>query len=122
MEVNEAYNALSTQSKRENYDNIVFGSIVPTRAHDIFEDFIGNRMFDYPSEDDFFKPILKKKWSKSLDRMMEDEDSWRNINSGETMKTSTVYTNHNGVHSKKTVSTKRTVENGVAKTTTTEEY
>lgn len=52
--------------------------------------------------------------------MMEDEDSWRNVDNGETVKTSTVYTNHNGVQSKKTTSTKRHIENGVANTMTTE--
>ena len=52
--------------------------------------------------------------------MMEDEDSWRNVDNGETMKTSTVFTNHNGVQSKKTVSTKRKIENGISNTVTTE--
>jgi len=50
---------------------------------------------------------------------MEDEESWSKVDKGETVKTNTVYQNNNGVESKKTVSTKRRVENGVAKTMTT---
>lgn len=45
VEVNEAFNALSSELKRENYDNIVFGEMVPVRAHNIFDDFFGNRLF-----------------------------------------------------------------------------
>lgn len=51
---------------------------------------------------------------------MEDDDSWRNVDNGETVKTNTVYQNSNGVESKKIVTTKRKVDNGVAKTITTE--
>ena len=107
--MNEAYNALSTELKRENYDNLLWGKMAPVKAHNIFEDFFGDRFFDFPSEDEFFKPLIKKKWSRNLDNLMEDEDSWRNIDNGETMKTNTVYQNNNGVESKKTVSTKRKI-------------
>ena len=96
--------------------------MAPVKAHNIFEDFFGDRFFNFPSEDEFFKPLIKKKWSRNLDNLMEDEDSWRNIDNGETMKTNTVYQNNNGVESKKTVSTKRKIENGVSKVFTTEEY
>lgn len=44
------------------------------------------------------------------------------MDNGETVKTNTVYQNNNGVESKKTVTTKRKVENGQTKTLTTEEY
>lgn len=54
--------------------------------------------------------------------MMEDKDSWRSVDNGETVKSSTVSTNHNGIHSKKTVTTQRKIENGIANTITTEEY
>ena len=50
---------------------------------------------------------------------MEEEDSWRNVDNGETVKTNTVYQNNNGVESKKIVTTKRKIDNGVAKTITT---
>lgn len=43
-EVNEAYNALSTDARRHNYDMLSFGTIAPLRAHNIFEDFWGNRI------------------------------------------------------------------------------
>ena len=36
MEVNEAYNALSNQTRRSNYDDFIWGSMVPVRAHNIF--------------------------------------------------------------------------------------
>lgn len=51
--------------------------------------------------------------------MMEDDESWRSIDTGETVKTSQVFTNHNGVQSKKTVTTKRKVDKGIANTLTT---
>lgn len=123
VEINEAFNALNSEFRRENYDNILYREMVPSRAHNIFEDFMGDRFFNMPTEEEFFKPILKKKWSRSLDNLMEDEDSWRNsIDEGETVKSSTVYQNNNGVQSKKTVTTKKKIHQGVAKTLTTEEY
>lgn len=85
----------------------------------MFEDFFSDRFFNFPKEQEFFKPILKRKWSRNLDYLMEDEDSWRDINYGETVKTNSVYHNNNGVESKKTVSTKKKIENGIAKTLTT---
>lgn len=36
LQINEAYNALSSQDKRESYDNLLWGSIMPVRAHNIF--------------------------------------------------------------------------------------
>lgn len=46
VEVNQAYNALSDEFKKQNYDNIIFGEIAPVRAHNIFEDFFGNRWYN----------------------------------------------------------------------------
>lgn len=92
----------------------------PVKAHNMFEDFFGDRFFQFPTEEEFFKPMIKKKWSRNLDNLMEDEDSWRNIDQGETVKTNTVYQNNNGIESKKTVTTKRKVDKGVAQTVTTE--
>lgn len=122
VEINEAYNALSTELKRSNYDNLVYGEMIPSKAHNIFEDFLGEKFFNFPTEEEIFKPILKKKWSRNLDSLMEDDNSWREIDNGETVKTNTVYQNNNGVESKKTVTTKRKIENGQQKTFTTEEY
>lgn len=81
---------------------------------------MGDRFFDFPQQDDFFKPILKKKWSRELDRMMDYDDGWRDINNGETVKTNTIFSNNNGVQSKKTVSTSRKIINGIPETHTTE--
>lgn len=67
-EVNEAYNALSNQSKRNNYDLVSFGEIAPVRAHSIFENFWGDRFHEL--EDDFFRPVLKNKWSRNMDKML----------------------------------------------------
>lgn len=53
---------------------------------------------------------------------MESEDNWNSMDNGQTTKTSTVYSMNNGVESKKTITTKRKVQNGVAQTTTKEEY
>ncbi len=44
---------------------------------------------------------------------MDDED-FGPVENGESVKTSTVYTNNNGVESKKTVSTKKKVKDGKA--------
>lgn len=73
-----------------------------------------------PTEEEFFKPIISKRWTKNLDSLMEDEDSWKNIDNGETVKTSTVYSNDNGLESRKTVITKRQIKDGEARTYTTE--
>ena len=85
----------------------------------MFEDFFSDRFFNSPTEQEFFKPILRKKWSRNLDNLIEDVDNWRNISYGEAVKTNTVYHNNNGVESKKTISTKKILENGIAKTLTT---
>ena len=50
MEVNEAYNALSNQTRRSSYDDFIWGDMVPMRAHNIFEDFMGDKFFNFPSE------------------------------------------------------------------------
>jgi DnaJ-class molecular chaperone len=109
--VNEAYNALSDEFKKANYDNIIFGEIAPVRAHNIFEDFFGNRWFNL--DDDDFKPIFHNKWIKNLDKMMIDEDE-ENAKEGETIKTSSYWTNKNGQETGKTVTTKKTVKDGKA--------
>lgn len=70
VEVNGAYNAICDEIRRENYDNVLFGSMVPVKAHSIFDDFFGNR---WESLEDDFKPILHSKWSRSLDKEMVDE-------------------------------------------------
>jgi hypothetical protein len=44
--------------------------MVPMRAHNIFDDFFGNRLLSW--EDDSLKPMFHNKWSKDLDRMMID--------------------------------------------------
>lgn len=54
--------------------------------------------------------------------MMDGEDNFGEIQNGESVKTSTVYTNNNGVESKKTVSTKKKVKDGKAVEETTEQY
>jgi len=94
--------------------------MVPVRAHNIFDDFFGNRFLDM-EEDDIFKPIFHKKWSRDLDRMMIDEND-PNMTNGETVKTSSVYTNKNGVESKKSVTTKKKIVDGKANEETVEEY
>lgn len=49
IEVNEAFNALENESKRESYNDLVFNrQIAPVRAHDIFEDFWERRPFEIP--------------------------------------------------------------------------
>lgn len=45
VDVNEAFNALSNEWKRRTYDDVLFNQIQPVRAHDIFEDFFGNRLY-----------------------------------------------------------------------------
>lgn len=123
-EVNEAFNALSNESRRNNYDIVNFGQIAPLRAHNIFEDFWGNRFNEWDDADDFFKPVLRNKWSRNLDRMLSGQanEDWSNVQDGESYKTSTYYTNKNGVESKKSVSTKTKYVGGVPTSETTEEY
>jgi curved DNA-binding protein CbpA len=94
VEVNEAYNALCNEFKRENYDNLLFGSMVPIRAHNIFDDFFGNRWL--ANDDDVFRPLFHNRWTKDLDKLMIDEKDEKDVKEGETVKTSSVYTNKNG--------------------------
>jgi hypothetical protein len=68
--------------------------MVPIRAHSIFDDFFGNRWTSL--EDDDFRPLFHNKWSKNLDNLMLDENEEKEIKEGETVKTSSVYTNKNG--------------------------
>lgn len=49
-------------------------------------------------------------------------EDWSKINTGESQKTETYYTNKNGVESKKSITTKTKYENGVPSVETTEEY
>jgi len=96
------------------------------KAHNIFDDYFGNRLFDW-GEDETFKPIFQKNWMKNLDKMMLDEAdekdlSLKGVKDGETVKTSSVWTNKNGQESKKTVTTKKTLKNGRYHCETTEDY
>jgi DnaJ-class molecular chaperone len=120
VEINEAYNALSNEYKRQAYDDLLWKEMVPVRAHNIFEDFFGNRFLNM-EEDDIFKPIFHKKWSRDLDRMMIDEND-PSITNGETVKTSSVYSCKDGVESKKAVTTKKKIVDGKVNEETTEEY
>lgn len=120
VEVNEAFNALSSELKRQNYDSILFGEMVPVRAHSIFDDFFGNRLFSL--DDDDFRPIFHNKWSRDLDRLMIDEADERNIKDGETVKVSSVWSNNNGKETKKTVTSKKTYKDGKLNEETTEDY
>lgn len=96
VEVNEAYDALSNELKRKTYDDVFFGQITPLRAHSIFDDFFGSKPFEFPSEDEFFKPIVDRSWRRRLDNLMDVEE-FDDIKEGETVKTSSVYSNKNGV-------------------------
>lgn len=44
--------------------------MVPVKAHDIFEDFFGNR---WSALDETFKPLFHNRWVRDLDKMMLDE-------------------------------------------------
>lgn len=55
--------------------------------------------------------------------MFEDEEQQQpNTTEGETIKTSSVYTNKNGQESGKTVTTKKVLKDGKSKQQTTEDY
>lgn len=70
IEVNQAYNGLCDEFKRKNYDSLVFGSMVPMRAHSIFDDFFGSKWLSI--DDDGFRPLFHSRWSKKLDNLMLD--------------------------------------------------
>lgn len=120
MEVNEAYNALSNEFRRENYDKIMFGTIQPVRAYNIFDDFFGSRFPSILDED--FRPFFHNRWSRDLDRLMIDEGEEKNIKDGQTIKTSSVWSNKNGKESGKTITTRTTYKNGKANEERTEDY
>lgn len=113
IEINKAFQDLSTPRKREIYDNWQNFEVMPSMAHSVFEDFYKSRPFEIAHEEDFFKPILKKKWSFGLDKMMNEEDNFGKLHdNGEVWKESTVYSNDNGVESKKHVKVARKAING----------
>lgn len=71
---------MSTEAKRHNYDTFSFGQIAPIRANNIFEDFWGNRFGEWDDVDDFFRPALRTRWSRNLDRMLnEGDEDWSNV-------------------------------------------
>ena len=72
VEINSAYNAICDEVRRENYDNLVFGEMVPVRAHSIFDDYFGNRWANMEEE---FRPQFHSKWSRDLDKLMIDENT-----------------------------------------------
>jgi hypothetical protein len=113
---------LSDEFKRRTYDDVFFGQITPLRAHSIFDDFFGSRHFEFPAEDDFLKPIIDRSWRKKLDNMMDIEEDLGNVKEGETVKTSSVYTNKNGVETKKNVTTKKAMKDGKVVEEKTEDY
>jgi len=84
--------------------------MVPVRAHSIFDDFFGSRLFSL--DDDDFRPIFHNKWSRDLDKLMLDEADEKNLKEGQTIKSSSVWTNKNGKETKKTVTSKKTVKDG----------
>lgn len=52
IEINQAFNSLSNEANRQNYDDLIFErKIAPVRAHNIFEDFWGRRPFEIPTEE-----------------------------------------------------------------------
>ena len=120
MEVNEAFNALSSEFKRQNYDSIMFGTIAPIRAHNIFDDYFGSR-FPALVEDDF-KPFFHNRWTKDLDRMLVVEGEEKNVKEGQTIKTTSVYTNKDGQETAKTITSKKTIKDGKTNEEKTEDY
>lgn len=59
-----------------------------------------------------------------MDKMLNEglNEDWSQVKDGESYKTSTYYTNKNGIESKKSVSSKTKFVDGVPHTETTEEY
>jgi len=101
----------------------MFGEMVPMRAHNIFDDFFGNRMMCWGDDD--FKPLFHNKWTKDMDQMMmmdEDDEKMMMMKDGQTVKTNSVWTKKNGKESMKTMTTKKTMKNGKVNTETTEDY
>lgn len=119
IEVNQAYNAICDEFRRENYDNWVFGEMVPVRAHSIFDDFFGNR---WSVLDDDFRPHFHNRWTRDLDKMMLDERDEPLETEGETVKKSSVWSSKNGKETGKTVTTKKKVKDGKTHEETTEDY
>jgi DnaJ-class molecular chaperone len=119
IEINQAYNALCDEFRRENYDNWIFGEMVPVRAHSIFDDFFGDRL---SLLDDNFRPHFHNRWTRDLDKLMLDEKEEDPAIEGETIKKSSVWSTKNGKETGKTVITKKTVKDGKAKEETTEDY
>lgn len=94
--------------------------MVPMRAHSIFDDFFRDRWSVFDDED--LRPQLHKRWIKDLDKLMLDEKEEPNVKEGQTIKTSSVWSNKNGQETGKTVTTKKFVKDGKTREETTEDY
>jgi DnaJ-class molecular chaperone len=60
IEINEAYNHLSDQARRRNYDDYKFGELVPLTSHRIFNDFFNTNPFLQLEDERLFRPIITK--------------------------------------------------------------
>lgn len=126
LDINEAYEVLSSEPRRQAHESLLFGNFDSKRTHSIFEDFFGVDSSEFSrasSESDFFfEPKLKKRWSRNLDRLMDDDFDFSAIADGETFKESTVYTRENGLETRKNVKTRVRVKKGETEETKLEEY
>lgn len=68
IEINEAYSHLSDEFKRRQYDQYIFGELLPTTAHNIFSEFFSDRDFLSESDRKIFKPLIKQT-NKMINRL-----------------------------------------------------
>jgi hypothetical protein len=71
--VNEAYNALSEEKRRNHYHEIAFKNLTAATAHDVFEEFFSDRPFRTSEEEDLLRPLIQSRWIKKLDKLMDSE-------------------------------------------------
>jgi hypothetical protein len=100
----------------------LLGQQDPIRTHSIFEDFFGIKPFEFPLEQEIFEPAVLRRWSRMLDRLMDEELDFEQLSSGETFRENSVYTRDNGIETRKNVRTRISIQNGIPTETKIEEY
>jgi hypothetical protein len=58
------------------------------------------------------KSLLEPRWAKEMEMLMVNEQDDKLMKEGETVKTSSVWSNKNGHETAKTIKTKKTVKDG----------
>lgn len=104
------------------YNDLAFKPLHSLGAHEIFEEFFSEKPFKDLQEEEFFRPLIQTRWVQKLDKLMDDEIHWPTNENTETRRVHEIYSNKNGVESKKIVKENKKVIDGKVHHEIEEEY